>query len=179
MNPVPAIDKEAALARIAAMPDKMLSLDEAYFALYGEWRSGGRIRVARRFLYLKLIDPIRDLVLYEIPDRLLRLFGSSLYPQIPTIAVEDSQKIPGCENAKSGQILVSASTIELYLRRCRRIEYVPELGIETPYFLMGESMRFACGDIAGFLLGKPPIQYEPGSENLHNSCKPPANHIPA
>lgn len=168
MTQFPAIDKEQAVQRIEALPVRMLTEDEAYYALYGQWRRGSRLRAVWQWLFIEVLDRFWAAVRYEIPDRFLRLFGRSIFPQADGISLEEANEL-GAQDAKVGEMLFETAGIEMFLRRCRRTGHVPALGVDIPHFDCGEGPRFSRGDLVGFVRCQTPIEYEAGSLNLFHS----------
>jgi hypothetical protein len=64
------------------------------------------------------------------------------------------------ENAIEGELMIPLSELELYLRRCRKIGYIEQLGMEVPYFeIEGEGIRLLPGDLLAVLTGQPVLEF--------------------
>ncbi|MGB6780588.1 MAG: hypothetical protein WBE36_00930 [Terracidiphilus sp.] len=64
------------------------------------------------------------------------------------------------EDAIEGELMIPLSELELYLRRCRRVGYFEQLGIEVPYFeIEGEGIRLLPGDLLAVLTGQPVLEF--------------------
>ena len=64
------------------------------------------------------------------------------------------------EDAIEGEVLIPLSELELYLRRCRKVGYIEQLGMEVPYFeIEREGIRLLPGDLLAVLTGGPALEF--------------------
>jgi hypothetical protein len=64
------------------------------------------------------------------------------------------------EDAIAGEWMIPESALELLLRRCRRVGYIKELGMEVPYYeLPSGGIRLIAADIRAVLKCEPPLQF--------------------
>ena len=70
--------------------------------------------------------------------------------------------VPICktEDAIDGEWMIPQNALELLLRRCRRVGYIKELGMEVPYYeLPSGGIRLIAADIRAVLKCEPPLQF--------------------
>lgn len=161
---LPVVDKAAALERLDSVPHgSLLTLDEAAFVLNGEPLPVPTSREIIRQFYREMIVGRLRAVYYR--------FRFRYFPPAHCVEVAlDGEDIP--EGVDRDDILFHPQAVELFLRRHRSVQYHPRLGMELPCFIFddGQTIRFAWGDLRGFLMGQPFIEYEAGSTNFLNSC---------
>jgi hypothetical protein len=64
------------------------------------------------------------------------------------------------EKVIEGEVMIPLSELELYLRRCRKVGYIEQLGMEVPYFeIEGEGIRLLPGDLLAVLTGRPALEF--------------------
>ena len=64
------------------------------------------------------------------------------------------------EDAIDGEWMIPESALELLLRRCRRVGFIKELGMEVPYYeLPCAGIRLIAADIRAVLKCEPPLQF--------------------
>jgi hypothetical protein len=64
------------------------------------------------------------------------------------------------KDAIDGEWMVPQSELELLLRRCRRVGFIKELGMEVPYYeLPCEGIRLTAADIRAVLKCEAPLQF--------------------
>jgi hypothetical protein len=64
------------------------------------------------------------------------------------------------EDAIAGEWMIPETELELLLRRCRRVGFIKELGIEVPYYeLPCEGIRLIAADIRAVLKCEAPLQF--------------------
>jgi hypothetical protein len=64
------------------------------------------------------------------------------------------------EDVIEGEVMIPLSELELYLRRCRKVGYIEQLGMEVPYFeIEGEGIRLLPGDLRAVLTGQPALEF--------------------
>ena len=63
-------------------------------------------------------------------------------------------------DAIDGEWMIPESALELLLRRCRRVGYIKELGMEVPYYeLPSGGVRLFAADIRAVLKCKAPLEF--------------------
>jgi hypothetical protein len=59
-----------------------------------------------------------------------------------------------------GQIMYPVEELELYLRRCRKISFIEQLGMEVPYYDFEDGeIRLISTDLIAALKGEPPLEF--------------------
>ena len=63
-------------------------------------------------------------------------------------------------DAIDGELMIPESALELLLRRCRRVGFIKELGMEVPYYeLPSGGIRLIAADIRAVLKCEAPLQF--------------------
>lgn len=58
-----------------------------------------------------------------------------------------------------GELIVTISSLELFLMRCRKAGFIPELGFKMPYYqLPGGDIRLLAADLRATLKGEPRLE---------------------
>lgn len=66
-----------------------------------------------------------------------------------------------------GRIMYPVEELELYLRRCRKIGFIEQLGMEVPYYDFEDGeIRLISADLVATLKGEPPLEFPDCIEEL-------------
>ena len=64
--------------------------------------------------------------------------------------------------------MIPLNELELYLRRCRKVGYIEQLGMEVPFFeIEGEGIRLLPGDLLAVLTGRAALEFPNRIGQLH------------
>ena len=64
------------------------------------------------------------------------------------------------EDAVDGELMIPLSELELLLRRCQKVGYLQELGIEVPFYeTEREGIRLLPSDLLAILTGRPSPEF--------------------
>jgi hypothetical protein len=78
------------------------------------------------------------------------------------------------ENAIDGELMVPETELELLLRRCRRVGFINELGMDIPYYdLPCEGIRLIPADIRAVLKCEAPLQFPDCMNELRRGLELP------
>ncbi len=76
-------------------------------------------------------------------------------------------------DAIEGEVKFPASELELFLRRCRKVGFIAELGMEVPYYdIPSAGIRLMAADLRAILKGEAPLQFPDCIRELHRGQTP-------
>lgn len=102
--------------------------------------------------------------------RRVRRWGGTLWRDISYAAEAPVRKTV---DAIEGELVIAESELELLLRRCRRVGFLGELGMEVAYYdLPREGIRIIAADLRAALKGEPFLQFPDCLEELWQGHTP-------
>ncbi len=76
-------------------------------------------------------------------------------------------------DAIEGELMIPESELKLFLRRCRRIGFIEELGMAVTYYeIPGEGIRIIASDLRAALKGEPPLEFPDCMDELRRGIRP-------
>lgn len=164
----PPIDRDQALNRLRSLPPRMLTVDTAYYVIYGVAAPTPRKERIRRVLkatHQTIMSPVR-----AVYNRCSEIWRANSGQREPWSEVRGEQALSG---AKAGRPVFHLGDLELFMRRNRWLMYHPLLGLEITTLVIPDTgpdgYRISPDDLARYLKGEPPVEYDSGSLNLIGS----------
>lgn len=167
---LPPINKNEALKRINECPVRLMDLDEAYYLLYGSVRRGTAYRKFKWWFQTAVVDGLLELIRWDDAKAWVQaFFGDGIvYDWIRAKDVPPEDVPDGID---PDEVVIPVDSMELFLRRCRTVKFCPEIGVELFCYDVEGVIRIAPVDLANYLLGDNPVNWEAGEYHLWNSCR--------
>ena len=122
-------------------------------------QTGEAIARLERFHRMITLDEAVEILAGRKPPilRRIREAAKNLWLDISYVTEAPLRKV---EDVIDGELMIPLTELELLLRRCRKIGYVGELGMEVPYYQIAqEDVRLLPSDLLAALTGRSSVEF--------------------